>query len=156
MELYQAIASNDFENFLIHLPKNANSPTHKDYYPFITCAYFNRVDMMDHMMKETDINIWVTNSYKSNALHVAVYMCNMDCVRYLCKHCSSLCMGIDRWGRTPLFSATKNGGIEMVKLLVEAGSDLTVRDNYGRNAEEHTQYENIKKYLKNYGSSCSC
>ena len=155
MSLYEAIASDDFQLFLSHLPENVNNPMHKDYYPFITCAYFNRIEMMEHLLESRDVNIWVINNYKSNALHVAVYMHNLDCVKFLCDKCPSLSLGVDRWGRTPLHTAAMNGSVEIVKLLVNAGSDLTIRDKYGKTPEQHTSYENIRKILQN-GQNYTC
>ena len=57
----------------------------------------------------------------------------------------------DKEGWTALIHASKNGYLEMVKLLVENGADVNIKNNEGKTALEYASdkgYLEIVKYLK--------
>ena len=147
MSLYSAIEDNDFESF-VKLVKDPDARMDQGYYPLLTCAYFNRPAMLEHLLS-LNPDMFVMNDFNSNALHVAVYNCNMECVKVLVDHTPGLAMGIDRWGRTPLHTAAYNGSLGLLKLLAPH-SDLSIRDKYGHTAEQHTNFEDAKKFLNEF------
>ena len=144
MSLYESIQSNDIESFK-SLLTNPDKKMPNGYYPLLTCAYFNRVTMLKHLLS-MDCNVFVMNEYRSNALHVAVYNCHYASAQLLVEAVPPLAMGVDKWGRTPLHTAAYNGSMRIMKLLIPH-SDLTICDKYGYTPEQHTNFENAKKLL---------
>jgi ankyrin repeat protein len=55
---------------------------------------------------------------------------------------------MNKAGGTPLHLAAKNSHIAIVEYLVERGADVTIKDDKGMTAVEHSKKPEITQYLK--------
>ena len=53
----------------------------------------------------------------------------------------------DEWGVTALMIASKRGRVEIVKALLEADADVSIKNKYGNTAIDYTSDDEIKKML---------
>lgn len=89
----------------------------------------------------------ITSFYNKNLLMFAAHMNNFDSVKYLVesgwpinnvtsykpkRHCD---VRMERLNRSALTYAAENGSVELIKLLVDAGSDTTIEDSEGNSLD---------------------
>ena len=94
----------------------------------------------------------------STALHKAVKEGKVDCVVYLLSMTKdTMRLQTKKHGRQPLHVAAAFGHVEVVKVLVKSGADLTVRDDDGRSpldlAKTNGHMKSVK-YISDYLSGC--
>ena len=58
----------------------------------------------------------------------------------------------NRYGTTPLHLASKRGTLEFVRLLIDHGADIDLKDNEGRTAFDVASTEEISKLLSDHGA----
>jgi len=57
----------------------------------------------------------------------------------------------DKYGWTPLYTASYYGRFEIVKYLVEHGADINAKDNDGETPLAKRRHDDIDEYLKSKG-----
>ncbi|PAV24702.1 ankyrin repeat domain-containing protein [Tamilnaduibacter salinus] len=97
------------------------------------------------------------NEFGKTALYYAIQFSQHDSVSLLLNNGANVnhtyqlekenkwsCIGIERWGRTPLMHAAQHSDVRMIKLLLEAGADLHAKDVKGSSAIDYAK-DNLKK-----------
>ena len=113
-------------------------------------------DDMIEMAQRIDITIWLlvrdSDVTGTHFLHYAVKNNLIEIAQLLIDRGSNINFQEQKHsGQTPLMEACNTGVIQMVKLLVEHGADLSIKDDFGRNAVDHAKkvgQSQIVKYLK--------
>jgi len=59
----------------------------------------------------------------------------------------------NRYGTTPLYLASKRGTLEFVRLLIDHGADIDLKDNEGRTAFDVAPTKEISKLLTDHGAN---
>jgi len=74
-----------------------------------------------------------------SALHKAAFWGHNDMVEFLVKECKLSPNVRDNYGDTPLNDAAKFGHIKVVKIMLDAGADKTIKNNEGKDAIDLAQ-----------------
>ena len=117
--------------------KDLSSVTDRDgFSPLLTAIHNYQNHIVHFLLSLPDFSIEkVSNSYKSNPLHVAAYKRNLGALQMLLHHCyekkvlDKLVNQQDKWGKTPLHHAVYHGftpGIDI--LLRHEVVDRSVKD----------------------------
>lgn len=89
-----------------------------------------------------------------SALHKAAFWGHNAMTEYLVKECKLDVNVRDNYGDTPLHDACKFGHEKIVKLLLEAGADKTIKNNEGKDpitlAQEHDKVAVVELLKKTY------
>ena len=96
---------------------------------------------------------WLDDEYGRAPLHVASINGHTEIVMLLLKNKCNLNV-TDEFGDTPLISAAKYNDMDTVRALVEAGCDITIRQENKTAAEwaKENGYHAIAEYLTNEAS----
>ena len=74
--------------------------------------------------------------------------------QYLIQHCNLPVNEKDIFGQTPIYYACREGRLDVVKLLIDSGSNINLDDNYGQTclfyAVKHNHFD-VVQYLVEKG-----
>jgi len=91
-------------------------------------------EFLEKLITQHQANINLKNASQQTPLHIAANIQAMpQTITVLLKHISNI-NELDDCGRSALHIAANNGHFEIVKLLVEYGADMTMRDSAGKTA----------------------
>lgn len=119
--------------------------------PFSAALFRGHWDIAQYLLEEgADIN--QANQFQITPLLRAVAEMNPHRIGWLLNHGADV-NGLDRQGKgeTPLHYAASNGLFASVKLLVDAGADLSIRNIHGQTALDYAEDqgdEEIADYLR--------
>lgn len=100
-----------------------NTPDTDMKTPLITAASEGHVAMAEVLLQfGANVNTVETRD-NSTALHVAVRFGHGDFAKCLLAHGADVAI-VDVWGKTPLFNAATKSDIDLLRMLINAGSDV--------------------------------
>jgi len=135
-EICEKIENNDSQSTCIHTKNNAGLT------PLIVACERNNVDIVKILMEEhgagAGADVRTCDAKERSPLAVASFCGCKDVVEYLISNPTSAALinEVDVNGCTPLWLAARTGDLAMVKLLIDAGADATIKNNEGLSPEE--------------------
>ena len=102
----------------------------------------NREDDQPEVDKETSLGLTAL-SWASRNGHIFVIEALLD-------YHAEINRASSKTGETALINAAKNGKWESVRLLLESGADVHIRDNTGRTATDWAREKNFAGVMKRY------
>lgn len=158
-ELLVAVHNNDIEKAiaLIDRGANVNLQDNIEDSPYLYAGAQGRTEILEHMLKVADIDFTVVNRFGGNALIPAAEKGHLDNVKLLVADDRIDLDFQNNFGYTALIEAVAliDGSFifqEIVRVLVDAGADVSIKDNYGKSALEYAQslgYHEIEAILIN-------
>ena len=144
-EICQKIENNDLQSRCINTKNNAGLT------PLIVACERNNVDIVKFLLEEHGAGITCDAKGRS-PLAVGSFCGCKDVVEYLLSNQTSAALmnDVDENGCTPLWLAARTGDLTMVKLLIDAGADATIRNNEGLTPEEVSRKfkkEKVEQYF---------
>lgn len=100
--------------------------------PLMLAAVNNSIEVINSLI-ETDSGINKQDEYGMSALMFAVENNNIDSVKALLSSNDINLNLQNKYGRSAIFYAVENDNVDIVELLVDAGADYNVIDNYKSN-----------------------
>ena len=140
------------KNYLPECPeKNCCDEEDHRYIPLHTAIFNGQNKIARYLIEEelSSVNFSVERN-RTTPLHLAVYKKNNVMVSYLIHHPEININATDKWGKTPLIHAMFHGNIKAVTMLLKAGADIHVRDNYGFTAYYSSQIPEIREVFKKH------
>ncbi len=135
-EICKNIESNDSQSRCINTKNNAGLT------PLIVACERNNVDIVRILIEgQSDgasVDVKTCDSKARSPLAVASFCGCKDVVEYLLSNPTSAALinEVDENGCTPLWLAARTGDLAMVKQLIDAGADATIKNSEGLSAEE--------------------
>ncbi len=106
-------------------------------------------------MVENGVDLEFSDSQGVSLLDEAIVSGNMEFIKYLIEEKN---MDVNetkrKSGLTPVIQATCYGNIDLVKLLISHGADLTIKDKFNLNAVDYArklQRKKMQEFLENLG-----
>ena len=130
-EICQKIENNDLQSRCINAKNNAGLT------PLIVACERNNVDIVKILMEEHGAGL-TCDAKSRSPLAVASFCGCKDVVEYLLSNQTSAALinDVDENGCTPLWLAARTGDLTMVKMLIDAGANATIKNNEGLSPEE--------------------
>lgn len=99
-------------------------------------------EILEYLLSHSSLDINHTSDPDTNetCLYIVSKLAFLDCVKILLNHDANTEIKEAIYGWTPLFIAAVEGHIEVVKLLVSAGSNIDEIDGSGWTAMEHATF----------------
>ncbi len=99
------------------------------------CSIFNSIQIMKYLLNDciNKINVNSRNKEEKNALHLSSQYENIECTQLLINSKACDINALKRSDWTPLMLALTKHNLNIIKLLIESGADLRLRDKYGWN-----------------------
>ena len=134
--------------YLVQHGADKNKVNHNGASPLLIAAGKGRLGIVHYLVQQgSDLNKAQNDGV--TPLLAAAWSGHLVVVKYLVQQGADSNKA-DNEGTTPLMDAARNGHLEMVEFLVENGADTLLQDNDGNTAEQFTQVEEIKQYLRDY------
>ena len=120
-----------------------------------TKSNYNRIV---NLLVDAGVDVNFQDQQGETALHIAARFGHEDCARALLAsrsegHLVDTELAEKSYGWTPLFTASVNGQLSVVKLLVDAGAQITKLDSSGWTSQEHAALRGhlgIARYLAKF------
>ena len=97
---------------------------------FRELAMHGSVDPMRNLAGKVDVHALEPATNRS-ALHKAAFWGHIDCIKYLVQECKLNVNVTDSHGDTALHDATRFGHVEVCKILLEGGTDISIKNADG-------------------------
>jgi ankyrin repeat protein len=132
--LYSASAAGkcDAVKLLISSGAKVNARARKRFSPLHAAARFGHLEVLEELIN-SGAGLEKVTIRRMTPLALAARYGQTDCAHMLLRHGANWSgNGGDMFGRTPLHWAIKSGHDDIVSLLLEAGADVNVVDNFGK------------------------
>lgn len=73
------------------------------------------------------------DKYSQTCLYYTCREGKVQCCKFLIDECGLRVNEIDLYGQNPIYYAVRDGKTEVVRLMIEKGSDINLEDKYGQN-----------------------
>jgi ankyrin repeat protein len=137
-------------NEIIENEENENDECLIFYALHKKCSYETLIYMV-----ENGVDLEFSDSQGVGLLDEAIVSGNMEFIKYLIEEKN---MDVNetkrKSGLTPVIQATCYGNIDLVKLLISHGADLTIKDKFNLNAVDYArklQRKKMQEFLENLG-----
>ncbi|CAM4324884.1 ankyrin repeat domain-containing protein [Erysipelothrix inopinata] len=154
-ELLIAVHNNDIEAAinLIDQGANVNLQDNISDSPYLYAGAQGRTEILEHMLKYADIDFSVVNRYGGNTLIPAAEKGHIDNVKLLVADDRIDIDFQNNFGYTALIEAVAltDGSekfVEIVKILVDAGADITLKDKSGKTALDYAKEKKYEKMIE--------
>ena len=138
MEIAEYLLDNDID---------INAKNYEGNTPLFFAAWEGRLDMIKYLIsKGADIN--AKNELDWNALMQACVQGHFKVAKFLVDQGLSINQIGKEKGATPLILAAWNGSYEVVKLLLYAGADKSIKDKDGKTAKDHAKEQYHDKIVE--------
>ena len=141
-EVEEILFSGKIENFNFH-DENNNYLIHY-------LIDYHQIEIINKLLNKKVLNLDVTNNEGRNILFLSIKYNNIEFIESLLKY-NKLNIGLslidnkDKLGYTPLHYAIKLNNLDVIKLLLDFGGDITIKDNENNNI---LQFSLINKKTK--------
>ncbi|HBR70846.1 TPA: hypothetical protein DIC20_02500 [Candidatus Dependentiae bacterium] len=120
------------------------------YNKLVNAIRHNNYNSVQKVLEENvDVN---KTKWGVTPLYIAVHFDRCEMILPLIKKGADINVVMGSKKRTPLHKAVSKGNVSIVRVLVEAGADVTIPNKYGKTAIEEAQesgYEEIVQILAN-------
>lgn len=154
-ELLIAVHNNDIEVAinLIDQGANVNLQDNISDSPYLYAGAQGRTEILEHMLKYADIDFSVVNRYGGNTLIPAAEKGHIDNVKLLVADNRIDLDFQNNFGYTALIEAVAltDGSekfVEIVKILVDAGADITLKDKSGKTALDYAKEKSYDEMIE--------
>lgn len=154
-ELLIAVHNNDIEVAinLIDQGANVNLQDNISDSPYLYAGAQGRTEILERMLKYADIDFSVVNRYGGNTLIPAAEKGHIDNVKLLVADDRIDIDFQNNFGYTALIEAVAltDGSekfVEIVKILVDAGADITLKDKSGKTALDYAREKSYEKMIE--------
>jgi ankyrin repeat protein len=123
----------------------------------MTAAYYNRLQVVEYLIKQCGADVEKQNSFGKTALMYAASFNKLQVVEYLIKQCGADAEKQDKNGKTALMNAAQYGQFDIARCLVECGANVEKQNSFGKTALMYAAYydmqygnmhDNLNKKLK--------
>ena len=83
--------------------------------------------------KEMGLDPTMKDKYSQTCLYYTCREGKVVCSRFLIEECHLKVNEIDAYGQNPIYYAVRDGRIDVVKLMIEKGSNINIEDKFGQN-----------------------
>lgn len=154
-ELLVAVHENNVDKAieLINAGANVNLQDNISDSPYLYAGAHGRTEILDHMLKVAEIDFSVVNRYGGNTLIPAAEKGHIDNVKLLVKDSRIDIDFQNNFGYTALIEAValtdgSKDFIEIVRILVESGANIEIKDNYGNTALDYAKDKNYLEMIE--------
>ena len=118
--------------------RSINAKNNAGLTPLIIACERNNVDIVKMLLEHSAIDVSTCDAKGRSTLAVASFCSCKDVVEFLLSNSESskLINEVDENGCTPLWLSARTGDVTMVKLLIDAGADVSIKNNEGLSPEE--------------------
>ena len=111
-------------------PDMINSENNESFMPVHDAIIGENIVILDYFIDEVQGPLILTPDGRT-LLHIAAFSRKLGVVKHLCSKCPTLLKSLDLDGNTVGHDAAASGNVEVVKYLIEQGTDVKARNHDG-------------------------